>query len=208
MIVDVWSDVVCPWCYIGKRRLEAALERFPGRDAVEVRYHSFQLDPSAPKGSDESVGASLARKYGVTPEKARAMQENVTQVAAEDGLEFVIAGTKVENTFDAHRLLHFAAEHGKQLELTERLFAANFCNGERVGDPDTLVRLAAEVGLDADAARAVMADPSRYADAVRADIATARQIGIRGVPFFVIDRKYGVSGAQPADALLAAMSRG
>lgn len=207
MRVDVWSDVVCPWCYIGKRRLEAALERFPFRDRVEVVFHSFELDPSAPKQSTESMTTLLAKKYGMSPAKAEQMQAHVTSVAAEDGLAFHLGNTTPANTFDAHRLLHLAKARGKQEALKEALMAAYFTEGKRVGDADTLVAAAVSVGLDEAEARAVVTDPNAYADAVRADETRARQYGIRGVPFFVLDEKYGVSGAQPADTLLAALSR-
>jgi predicted DsbA family dithiol-disulfide isomerase len=207
MEIEVWSDVVCPWCYIGKRRLESALERYPGRDAVTVRYRSFQLDPSSPKGSDERVMDSLSRKYRVPAAQAAAMQANVVKIAAGEGLEFNVENSRVENTLDAHRLLHLAAAHGKQLALKERLLAANFCDGERVGDAATLQRLGEEVGLDAAEVRAVLADPTRYADAVAADQRTARELGVQGVPFFVFARKVGVSGAQPVETLLAALAR-
>lgn len=207
MRVDVWSDVVCPWCYIGKRRLEAALERFPHREAVEVRYHSFQLDPSAPRGSDERVLDSLARKYRVSPAQAQEMVSRVRGLAEAEGLDFRIEGTRVENTLDAHRLLHEAQAQGRQGEAVERLFAAHFCDEERVGDPATLARLGREAGLDPAGVDATLADPTRHADAVQADLGRARAIGITGVPFFVIGERYGVSGAQSADTLLAALSR-
>ena len=201
MRIEIWSDILCPWCYIGKRRLESALERFERRDAVDVVWRSFQLDPSAPRDSRETTRDMLARKYGVSPEQADAMQERVTRVAAEEGLRYRLEGTHVENSFDAHRLLHLAREHGLQDDLKERLFAANFSRGERIGDPATLLRLAGEAGLDAEEARATLAS-GRFADAVRADRAEAEALGIRGVPFFVFDRRLGVSGAQPADVLL------
>ncbi len=207
MEIEVWSDVVCPWCYIGKRRLERALERYPGRAGVTVRFRSFQLDPSAPVGSEERVLDSLSRKYGVPKEQAQAMTDNVARLAAAEDLEFDFSNSKVENTFDAHRLLHLAAAHGKQVELKERLFAANFCDGERVGEAATLQRLGEEVGLPADDVRATLADPARYRDAVRADQQAAQRLNVRGVPFFVFGGKVGVSGAQPVDTLLAAMAR-
>lgn len=207
MRVDVWSDVVCPWCYIGKRRLEAALERFPHRDRVEVVYHSFELDPTAPKQASMPLVEMLSKKYGVPRERAEEMQREVTRVAAADGLEFRFEDCAPENTFDAHRLLHFAKAKGKQAELKEALLAAYFTEGKRVGSADTLVAAAVAVGLDEAEARGVVGDPAAHAGEVRADEARARQYGIRGVPFFVLDEKYGVSGAQPAETLLAALSR-
>lgn len=207
MRIDVWSDVVCPWCYIGKRRLEAALERFPHRDRVEVVYHSFELDPQAPRQSALSLYEMLARKYGMTRERAEEMQREVTRVAADDGLEFNLAGCVPENTFDAHRLLQFARSKGRQGALKEALLAAYFTAGKRVGSGETLLDAAVAAGLDAAEARAVLNDPAAHAAEVRADEARAREYGIRGVPFFVLDERYGVSGAQSAEALLASLSR-
>lgn len=207
MHVEIWSDILCPWCYIGKRRLETALSRFAGRDAVRVTWRSFQLDPSAPRDSDETTRAMLARKYGVSPEQADAMQERVARIAAEEGLEYRLEKSRVENSFDAHRLLHLAhAAGGEELQsaLKERLFAANFTEGLRISDHDTLLRLALEAGLDPEEARAVL-ESDRYADAVRVDRDEASRLGVTGVPFFVFDRKFGVSGAQPADTLLRAL---
>ncbi len=204
MQVEVFSDVVCPWCYIGKRRLERALAEFPHRDEVTVTYRSFQLDPTTPRQVTGSAAERLADKYGTTVEKARAMMERTAQVAAGDGLTFDVAAQRPANTFDAHRLLHFAAEHGQQLALKERLLSAYFEHGEHVGDADTLVALAAEVGLDRDEAAAVLAS-DRYADAVRDDLGLARAFGISSVPFFVIDRRYGIGGAQEASVLAQAL---
>lgn len=200
MQVEVFSDVVCPWCYIGKRHLEAALADFPHADDVTVTFRSFQLDPTAEPDSDLSEAQHLARKYGMSEADAQAMMQRVTAAAADAGLEFNFGNVHSTNTFDAHRLLHFAAEHGKQAALKERLLAAHFTNSERVGDTETLVALASEVGLDADEARTVL-EGDQYAEAVREDLALAGAFGISSVPFFVIDRKYGVAGAQPANAL-------
>ena len=207
MRVDVWSDVVCPWCYIGKRRLEAALERFPHRERVEVVFHSFELDPSAPKVNTMPLSEMLAKKYGMSKAKADEMQAHVTSVAAQDGLDFHLEKAAPENTFDAHRLIHLAKARGKQDAVKEALMAAYFVRGERVGDAGTLTTIGVEAGLDEAEVRAALADASAYAAAVREDEAKAQQFGIRGVPFFVLDEKYGVSGAQPAEALLAALSR-
>ena len=206
MRIDIWSDVVCPWCYVGKRRFEQALSRFAGRDAVEVVWHSFELDSEAPA---ERVGAyeeHLAAKYGRTVQEAAQMTASMTEVAAGEGLEFRFDRARPGNTFDAHRLLHLAAERGVQDAVKERLLHATFTEGEPIGDPETLVRLVAEAGLDAEEARAVLAS-DRYAAEVRADEAQARAYGISGVPFFVVDGRYGVSGAQPADVLLQVLDR-
>ncbi len=207
MQVDVWSDVVCPWCYIGKRRLESALARFPERDAVKLVWHSFELDANSPKESKLPMADLLAQKYGMSREKAKAMQAQVTGVAAQDGLTFRLDDALPTNTFDAHRLLHLAKARGLQDTLKERLFLAYFTEGKPVGDATVLADLAAEAGLDRAEAAAVLADATAYAKEVRADEAHARQIGVRGVPFFVIDQKYGVSGAQPAEAILGALTQ-
>jgi predicted DsbA family dithiol-disulfide isomerase len=199
--VEIWSDVVCPWCAIGKHRFETALERFAHKDEVEVSYHSFELDPSAPRELDGDVTDHLATKYGIPREQAEDMHRQMTERAAADGWDFHFERARRGNTFDAHRLLHLAAERGVQSAVKERLFRGYFTDGEQIGDSETLVRLGAEVGLDADEARAVLAS-DRYAEDVRADEGQAQAYGITGVPFFVVDRKYGVSGAQPADALL------
>jgi predicted DsbA family dithiol-disulfide isomerase len=201
--VDIWSDIVCPWCAIGRARFEAALADFPHRDEVTVRWHSFELDGQAPRERPEPLADHLAAKYGVSPEQAHGMHRQMTETAAADGLEFHFEKARPGNTFDAHRLLHHALETGgPQLQdrLKERFFRAYLTDGEPIGDPDTLVRLAAEVELDTEQSRAVLAG-DRYADAVRADELQARRYGINGVPFFVVDEKYGVSGAQPAAAL-------
>src|SRR3954453_16314103 len=166
--VDIWSDVVCPWCYIGKRRFEAALERFPQRDEVDVTYPSFELDPSAPARHEQPGPQRLAEKYGVSLEEAQAMNDRVTEVAAQAGLEYRLDRTQGGNTFDAHRLLHLALGHGVQPEVKERLMQAYFTEGEPISDPDALVRLAAEAGVPEEEARAVL-EGDRYADAVRED---------------------------------------
>jgi predicted DsbA family dithiol-disulfide isomerase len=195
MQVEIWSDVVCPWCYIGKRRFERALADFPGRDEVEVVWRSYELDPGAPAVSDVSPVEHLARKYGVDTGEAAAMQHRVAQAASGEGLEYRLDQTRRGNSFDAHRLVHLAAEHGLQDELQERLFAAYFTEGAAIGDRGTLADLAADVGLDA-AEVAEVLDGDRFADAVRDDEETARQLGCTGVPFFVFDRRYGAAGAQ------------
>jgi predicted DsbA family dithiol-disulfide isomerase len=199
--VEIWSDVVCPWCYVGKRRFEQALARFAHRDDVTVVYRSFELDPSAPVTRNGTYAEHLARKYGMTVERAAQLNEQMTQTAAADGLDFRFDRLRAGNTFDAHRLLHLARDRDRQPALKERPLAATFTDGEPIADRDTLVRLATEVGLDETEVRAVL-DSDRYADDVRADERQAQAYGITGVPFFVVDDKYGVSGAQPAELLL------
>jgi predicted DsbA family dithiol-disulfide isomerase len=200
MKVEIWSDVVCPWCYIGKRRFEQALAGFPARDEVEVVWRAFELDPSAPSERTGDYAGHLAAKYGVPVTQAQSMIDTMTSTAAQDGLEFRFDLARPGGTFDAHRLLHLAAERGVQDAVKERLLRATFTEGEPIGDHDTLVRLVAEAGLDADEARGVLAS-DRYAAEVRGDEQQARAYGISGVPFFVVDGRYGVSGAQPAEVL-------
>ncbi len=195
MQIEVFSDVVCPWCYIGKRRLEEALSGFDHADQVTVTYRSFQLDPSSPDTSELGLDQMLAAKYGRSIEQARAMNAQVSGIAASVGLDFRLDIARPANTFRAHRLIHHAADHGLANELNERLLRGYFTEGVRVGERDDLLRLAVEVGLDEAGAAAVL-DSEAYADDVRADIDLARQFGATGVPFFVFDRKYAISGAQ------------
>lgn len=206
MKVEIWSDVVCPWCYIGKRRFESALSAFAHRDDIEVMYRSFELDPTAPIDTGKSVSEMLSQKYGVSLEQAGAMNSRVTGIAAEEGLEYHLEKARHANTVKAHRLIHLAASKGRQNEAMERVMTAYFSEGENVGDTETLVRLAAEASLDADEVRAAL-ESDAFADAVRADERRARMLGITGVPFFVIDERYGVSGAQPAELLLQVLEQ-
>ena len=206
MKIEIWSDVVCPWCYIGKRHFEAALASFAHRDRVAVVWRSFELDPSAPAEREGPYAERLSRKYGVPVEHAQGMIDRMTEAAAEAGLAFRFDIARPGNTFDAHRVLHLAAERGVQDALKERFLAATFEQGEPIGDHDTLVRLATEVGLDADEVRAVL-ESGRHADAVRADEHEATELGITGVPYFVIDRAFAVSGAQAPETMLAVLER-
>lgn len=201
MRIEIWSDVVCPWCYIGKRRLENALAGFTHADAVEVVYRSFQLDPAAPREPVQSVAEHLGSKYGGGPEAGRQMVERTEAVAAEEGLLFRLGQAQRVNTIDAHRVLHLALDSGGpsvQSALKEELLAAYFLRAENVADHDLLRRTAQQAGLDPEAIESVLAT-DRYADAVESDIREAAALGATGVPFFVIDRKYGISGAQPAE---------
>jgi predicted DsbA family dithiol-disulfide isomerase len=207
MIVEVFSDVVCPWCAIGKRRLEVALERFAHRDEVEVIWRAFELDPGAPALTDGDLASHLASKYAMTREQSLASLERLEAAAAEEGLEFHFDRARRANTFDAHRLLHHALEVGRQDALKERLFLAYFRDGEAISDHETLVRLAEESGLDAPKAKEILGS-GRYADEVRADEADARALGITGVPFFVIDRHFGISGAQSPESILNVLDEG
>jgi predicted DsbA family dithiol-disulfide isomerase len=200
--VEIWSDVVCPWCYIGKRRFEHALAEF--EPAVEIVWRSFQLDPDAPVREERGLVESFAARKGLDASQVRSMFANVTDVATGEGLTYDFDRVRAANTFDAHRLLHFAAAHGRQGELKERLLRAYFTEGEQVGDPEVLARLASEVGLDASQARRAL-DDGEYADDVRGDFESARAFGITGVPFFVFDRRFAVSGAQPAEVFTRAL---
>lgn len=201
MKVEIWSDVACPWCAVGRRRFEGALERFEHRDEVEVIWRSFELDPSAPRRHGRPQPELLAAKYGVPLAQAREMNARMSAAAASEGLAFDLDRSQVGNTFDAHRLIHYAAAHGRRDETVDRLFRAYLGEGRAIGERETLVELAAEAGLDADAVRTMLASDA-YADAVRADEARARMFGISGVPFFAIDERVGVSGAQPSEVLL------
>lgn len=206
LAIDLWSDIACPWCFIGKRRFEKALSRFPQRDSVVVRWRSFQLDPGAPRDYQGTVAEMLAEKYGVSLEQAERMNARVSAEAAREGLAFRLEKVRHGNTLDAHRLTHFAEQQGLRERLTERLFQAYFGEGADLNDAETLTALARETGLDPDAVRAVLSSDA-YADAVRADLAQARALGVTGVPFFVLGGRYGVSGAQPSEVFLSALER-
>lgn len=205
--IDVWSDIVCPWCAIGKRRLEAALALFPHRDSVEVVWRAFELDPKAPRVREGDHATRIAAKYGLTKDDAEARIRHISELAAKEGLDFQLERSRSGNTFDAHRLLVLAAARGVQDAVKERLFRAYLTEGEAIGEPEVLVRLAAEAGLDAEEARSVLAT-DRYASEVREEEAAAGTIGIRGVPFFLFDGALAVSGAQPSEVILRALEQG
>jgi predicted DsbA family dithiol-disulfide isomerase len=208
MQVDIFSDVVCPWCAIGKRRFEAALGQFEHAEEIEVVWRAFELDPNAPARREGDYADRLARKYGMAREQAVAAHESLTATAAAEGLDFHFDRAQSGNTFDAHRLLHYAREAGPGLQdaLKERLFLAYFTEGEAIGDPETLVRLAAEVGLDRQQCAEILAS-DRYAAAVRADEREAHELEVTGVPFFVVDGKFGIPGAQDAETILSVLRR-
>jgi predicted DsbA family dithiol-disulfide isomerase len=205
--VEIWSDVACPWCYIGKRRFEAALAEFEHRDEVHVRWRSFELDPEATHEREGDRAEHLARKYGMTLEQARAAEQQLTEVAAGEGLDFRFDIARSGNTFDAHRVVHLAESHALQDAMKERLLRAYFTEGELLSDHDTLVRLASDVGLEEAEVRELLAG-NRYAQEVRDDERTAGELGISAVPTFVVDRRLGASGAQPPDALLELLRQG
>jgi predicted DsbA family dithiol-disulfide isomerase len=204
--IDVWSDIVCPWCAVGKRRLEAALATFPHKDDVEVVWRAFELDPSAPAIQPGDNATRLGQKYGKSRAEAEAMMNQLAATAAKDGLEFHLTTAKSGNTFDGHRVLHLAAERGVQDAVKERFFRGYMTEGQAIGDHAVLTKLAVEAGLDGEEVRAVLAS-DRYAAEVREEEAAARAMGISGVPFFVFAEKYAVSGAQPAQVLLGALEQ-
>ena len=205
--VDVWSDIACPWCFIGKRRFETALREFTHSDEVEVTWRAFELDPSAPRIRDRSLSHAerLAKKYGMSLERAKAANARLIDVARGEGLAFDFDRIQSGNTFDAHRLLHLAHVRGIQDQVKERLLHAYLCEGEAIGDPDALQRLATDAGLDAGEVSALLAS-DLYASEVREEQRAAHQLGIDGVPFFRIGR-YGVSGAQSAELLLQVLDK-
>ena len=201
MKVEIWSDVACPWCYIGKRRFDVALSRFEHREAVDVRWRSFELDPSAPVTHDGPYLDRLAAKYRITLAEAEAMVDRMTEAGAQSGVVLRFDKAKPGNTFDAHRLVHLAAERGVQHDLKERLFEATFTTGVEISDPQVLVALGADAGLDAAEACSVLESDAFAAD-VRADERRAAELDIRSVPYFVVNARFGVSGAQPPDVLV------
>jgi predicted DsbA family dithiol-disulfide isomerase len=205
MRVDIWSDVICPWCYVGKARFEKALSSFAHRDEVEVVYHSFELDPSYPKDSRETTFAMLGRKYGMSEADARAAESRIAGLAGAEGLGFQ-PERPVGNTFDIHRVLHLGLAKGVQAELLNAVNDAYFGQGRQVFDRDVITEIAAGTGLDATAAGDVI-DGDAYAEDVRRDELQARQLGVSGVPFFVFDMALGVSGAQPTETFASALQQ-
>ena len=195
MKIEVWSDIACPWCYIGKHRLDTALSSFAHADEVEVVWRSYQLDPDAPRVSDMNLNDILSRKHGFPPAQAVAMNEQMRQMGAKEGLTYRFDIARYGNSFDAHRLVHLARQHGLQSAMEDRLFAAYFGEGLAIGDQDTLLALALEAGLPETEVRDVLAGDA-FADQVRADTEEARRLNVRGVPFVVIDEKYALPGAQ------------
>lgn len=206
MRIEIWADVVCPWCYIGKRRLEKAIAGFEHGDDVEVVYRSYELDPFAPEVGTESTVTVLGRKFGADEAGTRAMMARADEVAAAEGLTFAHADALHARTLTAHRLLHLAKEEGRQHELMEQVLAAYFTRGESLGEHDVLRRAAAEAGLDPARVEEVLAS-DEFRDDVMADVAQARAYGSSGVPFFVIDGRFGISGAQPTELFEQALEQ-
>lgn len=206
MKIEAWSDVICPWCYIGKRRLELALAKFPHWENVQVIWRSFELDPNSPRQLPGTLEEMLAQKYGVSPQEAAAMNARVTEVAKEVGLEYRLANAHPGNTFDAHRLLHFAASKQLGDGAAERLMHAYFSESLAVGDHAALARLAPEFGI-AENEALTMLKSDAYAKDVRADEARAANFGVTAVPFFLIDENVAVSGAQPVEVFASALQQ-
>ena len=206
MKVEIWSDVMCPFCYIGKRHFEKALEEFSGKDNVEVVWKSFQLSPDAQRTPGKDIHDYLAERKGQTREWAKQMNDNVTAMAAKAGLRYDFDKAIVANSFDAHRFSHLAAKHGKQDAAEEQLFAGYFTEGKDISDHETLVAMGKAIGLDEQELRSML-NSDQYAEEVKRDIQEAEMLGARGVPFFVFDRKYGVSGAQPPETFLQVLEK-
>lgn len=199
MRVEVWSDIACPWCYVGKARFDKAVEGFASGGKVEVRHRSFELDPNRDPADVGEVVPMIAEKYGISPAQAQANEYKLGDLASAEGLEYQTEGRDHGNTFDLHRLLHLAADRGLESEAWAAFYKANFAEKSSLFNRERIVEVAVSAGLEEDEVIAVLDDPSAYRDAVRRDEAEAAELGATGVPFFVIDGKYGVSGAQPTE---------
>ncbi|MGG1664245.1 DsbA family oxidoreductase [Brevibacillus sp. NRS-1366] len=206
MKIEIWSDFACPFCYIGKRRLEAALSQFPHKDKVETMFRSFELDPHAKRDTHLSLYEILAAKYGMPVEKAKGMTEQVAQQAKEVGLDYHFDTVVSTNTLDAHRLAHYANANGKMTEMVERLLKAFFTDSLHLGDHQVLAQLAAEIGLDREKTLAMLAG-DEYTEQVQADKQKGANLGINGVPFFVFNDKYALSGAQPGEVFVNVLNK-
>ncbi|WP_338555060.1 DsbA family oxidoreductase [Paenibacillus sp. KS-LC4] len=207
MKIEIWSDYVCPFCYIGKRRLESALEQFAHRNEVVIEYRSFELNSEASMYSGKNMHQILSEKHGMSIEQAKKANAELGQQAALMGLVYNFDQMKPTNTFDAHRLTQYAKSVGKDKELAEKLFYSYYTDAKLISDHDTLANIAESVGMNKDESMAVLHNPSKYANEVRSDEAIAKQLGITGAPFFVIDRKYAISGAQPIEVFLSALNQ-
>lgn len=204
--IEIWSDVACPFCLIGKRHLELALKQVDFADEIEVLFRSFQLDPSAPLKTDKNIYELLASKYGQTVEWAKKANENVKMMGAAAGLSLDIDAIVPTNTFEAHRLIHLAREEGKQREAKDAFLSAYFEKGLSVSDYEVLTRIMEDLHIDTDKVKEVL-ESDRYADNVKEDIELSRRYGIQGVPFFLINQKYGISGAQPMESFVQALTQ-
>ena len=206
MKIEIWSDFSCPFCYIGKKRFEKALTDFIHKEQVEVVFKAYQLNPNAEKSTDKNAYETFANSHQISIEETKKRFENTVQNAKSVGLDFRYDLIQMTNTFDAHRLAKWANHFGLELKLTDRLMKAYFTDGYNLADIDTLVKLADEVGLDKDTARKVLQE-SQFSNDVRNEISEAKRIGVQGVPFFVVNRKYGISGAQQEAYFLAALNQ-
>jgi len=206
MKVEIWSDVMCPFCYIGKRKFEAALEQFPQKDKIQIEWKSFQLNPAMKTEPDKNINDYLAEIKGWSLEQAAEMNNHVAGIAAEVGLEYNLDKAVVANSFDAHRFVQFAKTKGKGDDAEEQLFKAYFTDGKNTADHETLIELGSQIGLDPTELKTVL-ETTRFSEEVRHDIYEAQQVGARGVPFFVLDRKYAVSGAQQPETFLGALEK-
>lgn len=207
MKIEIWSDYVCPFCYIGKRRLESALEQFAHQNEVVIEYKSFELNPQESFYSGKNMHQLLSEKHGMSIEQAKKAHAKLEQQAALIGLVYNIDQVKPTNTFDAHRLTQYAKSVGKDKELAEKLFYSYYTDAKLISDHDTLADIAESVGMNRDESMAVLHDSSKYANEVRSDEATAKRLGITGAPFFVIDRKFAISGAQPTEVFINALNQ-
>lgn len=206
MKIEVWSDIVCPFCYIGKRKLEEALAEFPHKEEVEVEFKSYQLDPNTPLYTGQDFYESMALKFG-SVEQSKQMMVGIKEQGKLEGLDLQFDTMKPTNTFDAHRITKFAKEHGKDADITEKLLYANFTESKDVGNIEVLASIAEEVGLNKAEALAVLEDKETYAKEVHADIAEAKQLSVTSVPYFIFDRKYAIKGAQPAEAFTEVLNK-
>lgn len=207
MKIQIWSDFVCPFCYIGERRLQNAIKKLPYHEKIEVEFRSFELDPNHPGYSGSSIHEVLSQKYGMSLEQAKGQNEQIGLLAKDLGLGYDADAMKYTNTLNAHRMLKFAKEKGKEKEVLENLFFAYFAEGKDLGDSSVLIKIAENSGLDKEESRKIMEDSSAYLDQVRMDENTARQYSINSVPFFLIDNKYSISGAQPVETFVQALNK-
>lgn len=206
MKIEIWSDFACPFCYIGKQKLEDALQQFPHQEQVSIEFKSYQLDPDTPPYNGQNYYESMAKKFG-SAERVKEMTKQITKQAEQVNLTFNFDKVKQTNTFDAHRLTKFAKQHNKDVEMTDRLLRAHFTDGKDIGNTDTLTELAEQVNLNKDEVRSMLQDKNSFSDAVNNDISEAQQFEITGVPFFLINRKYALSGAQPTEVFTQALNQ-
>lgn len=207
MNIEIWSDFVCPFCYIGEKRLFDAMEQVTFKDELTIEYKSFELDPQAKTFDGTTIDEAIAKKYGVSVEQARQNNQQIKEQAKMVGLDFNFDTMKPTNTLAAHRLAKFAKSQGKELAMANRLFAAYFTEGRLVSDTDVLLGLATEIGLDSDQVKVILADDSAHLEEVRADEKQAQLYGISSVPYIVVDNKYAIKGAQPLETFVGALEK-